>query len=133
MGVETSLWPTQAKEAFALDKLIRTRQLRPSEAGQKLVQALLDFYKKNIPDPVLTAQLDQLLAFFLGKEAAKAVGLKSSTFLPGDLVGALIKLSGAKTFGNQKSYTALKKNLEIQQQLQFGRVLRLQLPELKRP
>lgn len=133
MGVETSLWPTQAKEAFALDKLIRTRQLRPSEAGQKLVQALLNFYKKNIPDPVLTAQLDYLLAFFLGKEAAQALDLKSSPFLSGDLVGLLIKLSGNKTFGNQKSHAALKKNLESQQQLQFGKVLRLQLPELKRP
>lgn len=133
MGVDTSFWPTRAKEAFALDKLIRTRQLRPSEAGQKLVQALLNFYKKNIPDPVLTTQLDQLLAFFLGNEAAKALDLKSSTFLSGDLVGLILKLSGNKTFGSQKSHAALKKNLESQQQLQFGRVLRLQLPELKRP
>jgi hypothetical protein len=133
MGVETSLWPTRAKEAFALDKLIRTRQLRPSEAGQKLVQALLNFYKKNIPDPVLTAQLDHLLAFFLGKEAAKALDLKESPFLSGDLVGLMLKLSGNKTFGSQKSHAALKKNLESQQQLQFGRVLRLQLPDLKRP
>ena len=133
MGVDTSFWPTRAKEAFALDKLIRTRQLRPSEAGQKLVQALLNFYKKNIPDPVLTTQLDQLLAFFLGNEAAKALDLKSSTFLSGDLVGLILKLSGNKTFGSQKSHAALKKNLESRQQLQFGRVLRLQLPEIKRP
>ena len=133
MGVETSLWPTQAKEAFALDKLIRTRQLRPSEAGQSLVQALLTFYKNNIPDPVLTAQLEHLLAFFLGKEAAQALDLASSPYITGDLVGLLIKLSGNKNFGNQKSHAALKKNLESQQQLQFGRVLRLQLPELKRP
>ena len=133
MGVDTTFWPTRAKEAFALDKLIRTRQLRPSEAGQKLLQALLNFYKKNIPDPILTAQLDQLLAFFLGKEAANALDLRPSSFLSGDLVGLILKLSGNKTFGGQKSHAVLKKNLENQQQLQFGRVLRLQLPELKRP
>jgi hypothetical protein len=132
MGVETSLWPSSPKEAFELDRLIRKRQLKPSEAGKKLTRALLEFYQKNIPDTLLTAQLESILAFFLGKEASKAVGLSSQIQVPGDILGLVLKGTGFKTFGSQKNHAALKKNLEAQQTLQFGRVLKLQLPEYNR-
>ena len=132
MGVETSLWPTNAKEAFELDRLIRKRQLKASEAGKKLTRALLEFYQKNIPDALITAQLESILAFFLGKEASKAVGISSNLQVPGDILGLVLKGTGFKTFGSQKNHAALKKNLEAQQFAQFGRVLQLQLPEHKR-
>jgi len=132
MGVDTSLWPSSPKEAFELDRLIRKRQLKASEAGKKLTRALLEFYQKNIPDALLTAQLESILAFFLGKEASKAVGLSSHVQVPGDILGLVLKGTGFKTFGSQKNHAALKKNLEAQQTLQFGRVLQLQLPEYKR-
>ena len=132
MGVETSLWPSTPKEAFELDRLIRKRQLKASEAGKKLTRALLEFYQKNIPDPLLTAQLESILSFFLGKEASRAVGLSSQVKVPGDIVGLVIKGTGFKTFGTQKNHAALKRNLESQQIQQFGRVLQLQLPEHKR-
>ena len=132
MGVETSLWPSSPKEAFELDRLIRKRQMKVSEAGMKLTRALLEFYQNNIPDPVLTTQLETILAFFLGKEASKAVGISSKLQVPGDILGLMLKATGFKTFGAQKNHAALKKNLESQQLLQFGRVLQLQLPEHKR-
>lgn len=132
MGVETSLWPTNAKEAFELDRLIRKRQMKASEAGKKLTRALVEFYQNNIPDALLTAQLESILAFFLGKEASKAVGLFSHVQVPGDIVGLVLKGTGFKTFGSQKNHAALKKNLEVQQTLQFGRVLQPQLPEHNR-
>jgi hypothetical protein len=132
MGVETSLWPHSPKEAFELDRLIRKRQMKASEAGKKLTRALLEFYQKSIPDSVLTTQLESILAFFLGKEASKAVGIFSQLQVPGDIVGLVLKGSGFKTFGTQKNHVALKRNLEAQQLLQFGRVLQLQLPEHNR-
>ena len=132
MGVETSLWPSTPKEAFELDRLIRKRQMKASEAGKKLTRALLEFYQNNISDPLLTTQLESTLAFFLGKEASKAVGVSSKLQLPGDILGLVLKGTGFKTFGTQKNNAALKKNLEAQQILQFGKVLQLQLPEHNR-
>ena len=73
-----------------------------------------------------------MLAFFLGKEASKAVGISSKLQVPGDILGLVLKGTGFKTFGTQKNHAALKNNLESQQILQFGRVLELQLPEHKR-
>lgn len=131
LGVETSLWPSTPKEAFELDRLIRKRQMKASEAGKKLTRALLEFYQQNIPDPVLKPQLESILAFFLGKEASKAVGLSSQVQVPGDILGLVLKGTGFKTFGSQKNYLALKKNLDSQQLLQFGKILQLNIPVLK--
>ena len=129
MGIESSLWPSTAKEAFELDRLIRKRHLKPSDAGKKLTKALLEFYQKNIPDSFLTSQLEPLLSYFLGKEASKAVGISGKIQLTGDLLGLFLKLSGLKTFGAVKNHESLRKNLEKQQMLQFGRILQLKLPE----
>jgi hypothetical protein len=132
MGVETELWPNSPKEAFELDRLIRKRQLKASDAGKKLTRALLEFYQKNIPDSFLTNQLEPLLAYFLGKEASKAVGVSGQTQVPGDILGLFLKFSGFKTFGAVKNHESLRKNLERQQIQKFGRVLQLNLPELNR-
>jgi hypothetical protein len=132
MGVETDFWPKNAKEAFELDRLIRKRQLKASEAGKKLTSALLEFYQKSIPDPLLTMQLESILTFFLGKDASNAVGLSSQVQVPGDLLGFMLKATGFKTFGTQKNHAALKKNLEAQQILQFGRILKLAIPVLEK-
>ena len=132
MGIEPSLWPSTAKEAFELDRLIRKRHLKPSEAGKKLTKALLEFYQKNIPDSFLTSQLEALLSYFLGKEASKAVGISGNIQIPGDFLGLFLRLSGLKTFGAVKSHESLRKNLERQQIQQFGCVLQLKLPEFNR-
>ncbi len=49
MGVDERLLPDTAKEAFVLDKAITTRQHTPSEAGQSLTQALLDYIQQSAP------------------------------------------------------------------------------------
>lgn len=97
----------------------------------KLTRALLEFYQQNIPDPVLKPQLESILAFFLGKEASKAVGISSKLQVPGDILGLMLKATGFKTFGAQKNYLALKKNLDSQQILLFGKILQLNIPVLK--
>jgi len=132
MGVETNLWPTTIKEAFELDRLIRRRHMKPSEAGKKLTRALMEFYQKNIPDSLLTSQLESMLAFFLGKEASKAVGISGQTPVSGDILGLFLKFSSFKTFGAVNKHESLRKNLERQQIQQFGKVLQIKLPELKR-
>ena len=132
MGVETNLWPTTVKEAFELDRLIRRRHMKPSEAGKKLTRALMEFYQKNVPDSLLTSQLESMLAFFLGKEASKAVGISSQTPVSGDILGLFLKFSSFKTFGAVNKHESLRKNLERQQIQQFGKVLQIKLPELKR-
>jgi hypothetical protein len=132
MGIEPSLWPSTAKEAFELDRFIRKRYLKASDAGKKLTKALLEFYQKNIPDSFLTSQLEPLLSYFLGKEASKAVGISGQTQVPGDILGLFLKFSGFRTFGAIKTHASLKKNLELQQMQQFGRILQLKLPEANR-
>ena len=132
IGIDTQYWPTSTKEAFELDKLIRKRHLKSSEAGQRLVAGLLHFYQKTIPDPVLNSQAEGILSFFLGKEASEALALKPVLKVPGEILGLVFNFSGRKNFGGKKGYTALKKNLTGQQMVQFGRVLEIRLPELKR-
>jgi len=132
MGIDTQFWPTSTKEAFELDKLIRKRHLKSSEAGQRLVAGLLHFYQKTIPDPVLNSQAEGILSFFLGKEGSEALALKPGLKVPGEILGLVFNFSGRKNFGGKKGYNALKKNLTAQQMVQFGRVLEIRLPELKR-
>ncbi|MFN3996363.1 oxygenase MpaB family protein [Algoriphagus sp.] len=132
MGIEVSFWPETSKEAFELDKHIRRRHMRASEAGQKLTNALLNFYRKTIPDPILSDQVEGIVSFFLGKEASKALNLRSNKAIQGDLLGLIFKLSGRRNFGAKKSYSSLKRSLEQQQLQQFGKVMSIQLPELSR-
>jgi hypothetical protein len=54
---------------------------------------------------------------------------KKEKISKGDLLGLFLKLSGLKTFGAIKNHESLRKNLEKQQMLQFGRILQLKLPE----
>lgn len=132
MGIDVSYWPETSKEAFELDKHIRRRHLRASEAGQKLTSALLNFYRKTIPDPILSDQVEGIVSFFLGKEASKALNLRSKKAIKGDLLGLVFKLNGRRNLGTKKSYSSLKRSLEQQQMQQFGKLMSIQLPELSR-
>lgn len=132
MGIEVSFWPETAKEAFELDKHIRRRHMRASEAGQKLTRALLNFYQKSIPDPILSDQVEGIVSFFLGKEASKALSLQLNKRIQGDLLGLVFKLNGMKNYGGKKSYSGLKRTFDQQQMQQFGKLMSIQLPELSR-
>ena len=132
MGIDVSFWPETSKEAFELDKHIRRRHMRASEAGQKLTNALLNFYRKTIPDPILSDQVEGIVSFFLGKEASKALNLRSNKAIQGDLLGLVFKLSGRRNFGSKKSFANLKRNLDQQQMQQFGKLMTIKLPELTR-
>lgn len=132
MGINTEFWPDNSKEAFELEKLIRKRHLKGSDAGRKLIGALKNYYQSTIPDPILSSQTERILAFFLGKEASKALDLKSSITLQGDLLGLIFKLSGWKNSGSVKGYSGFARQLKTSQVEQFGKELRISLPDLNR-
>ncbi len=130
MGIDISYWPETSKEAFELDKLIRNRHLKQTDAGRILIERLMGFYKKSIPDPLLQTQVQDIISFFLGKNASKALGLASGRRISGDLLGLVFTFSGWKNFGGKKGYPSLRLNLEKQQMDQFGKILGINLPVL---
>ena len=132
MGIDTNYWPDNSKEAFELEKLIRKRHLRQSDAGNKLINALIDYYKATIPDQLISAQVIPILNFFLGKEASKALGIYTPQAVNGELLGLVFKVSGWKNYGSNKSYSQIAKQFETNQKASFGSKLSINLPELKR-
>ncbi|MDI1323500.1 MAG: oxygenase MpaB family protein [Algoriphagus sp.] len=132
MGINTDFWPDNSKEAFELEKLVRKRHLKESEAGRKLIGALKNYYQSTIPDPILSSQTESILAFFLGKEASKALDLKSSISIQGDLLGQLFKLSGWRNSGSAKGYSGFARQMKTSQLEKFGKELRISLPEINR-
>lgn len=130
MGIDISFWPDTSKEAFELDKLIRKRHLKSSQAGKKLANSLIGFYQKSIPDPLLNSQVVDILAFFLGKEASEALGLNASPKIPGEVLGLIFAFSGWKNYGGKKGYSRIRYQLGKQQKEQFGRILKISLPEI---
>jgi len=133
MGIDVSFWPKTSKEAYELEKLIRQRHLKASNAGKKLITALKSYYKNNIPDPIIAKQIDSLLFFFLGKQAGQALGLKPSPIIQGDVLGLFFTFSGLRDFGSKKNYSAIASQFKKNQLEQFGRLLEIKLPEIKRP
>jgi hypothetical protein len=97
-----------------------------------LIGALKNFYQSTIPDPILSSQTESILAFFLGKEASKALDLKSGISIQGDLLGQLFKLSGWRNSGAVKGYSGFARQMKTSQLEQFGKELRISLPELNR-
>lgn len=132
MGIDTNYWPDNSKEAFELEKLIRKRHLRESDAGNKLITALINYYKSTIPDQLIASQVIPILNFFLGKEASKALGIYTPQPVNGELLGLVFKFSGWKNYGSNKSYAQIVKQFEFNQKANFGKKLRIQLPELNR-
>ncbi|GMQ28599.1 oxygenase MpaB family protein [Algoriphagus confluentis] len=132
MGIDVTFWPDTPKEAIELDRHIRKRHLKSSAAGKKLIRSLLDFYKESIPEPLIQAQVQGLLRFFLGKEAGDALDLERRVSYSGDLLGLMFTFLGWKNYGGKKGYVHLRRTLEKQQKERFGHVCEIRLPEIKR-
>lgn len=132
MGIEQNYWPNNAKEAFQLEKLIRTRHLKSTDAGHQLIQALIKYYKATIPDALISTQVEPILNFFLGKEASKALGIQSSIPISGELLGLVFKFSGWQNYGANKGYAQIARQFESNQLALYGERLEIKLPELKR-
>ncbi|MEP0710957.1 oxygenase MpaB family protein [Algoriphagus sp.] len=132
MGIQEEYWPETAKEAFQLEKLIRKRQLKSSAAGLQLIQALIGHYQSTIPDSIISAQVEPILNFFLGKEASAALNITSTLPLRGELLGLIFRFSGWKTYGANKGYAQLAKQVDLNQLAVYGEKLEIKLPEINR-
>ncbi len=132
LGVSTEYWPQTAKEAFELDRLIRSRHLRKSQAGIRLISALKDYYQRMIPEPLLSNQIDDIFYFFMGKDVAVALDIPLTRAIPREILNLIFKFSGWKTYGNSKSHQSIQKMMENQQLEQFGTRMKINLPSLDR-
>ncbi|SHN26244.1 hypothetical protein SAMN04488057_114123 [Cyclobacterium lianum] len=93
LGVELQFWPETNKEAFELERKIRKRHLRPSEAGTTLLQSLMGFYRQNLVHPEVLPFLEDLLQYYMGKEVSVALKLNASGKVPDWLLRNVMKLN----------------------------------------
>jgi hypothetical protein len=129
LGINISFWPDTAKESFELEKLIRKRHLKASEAGKILINTLLTYYKSNIPDPNLSGSSETLVSYFIGEEASQALGISQKVNLPKELIALVLDLSFVKQNGAGTHYNKVRNAFLLQTQQQFGRQVMLKLPE----
>lgn len=132
MGLDVDYWPTNSKEAFELERLIRKRHLNYSKAGETLTRALIDFYEESIPDPLLSRQAESIVSFFLGEEASAAVNIQQKFSIQGDLLGLLFRFTGFQTYRGKKDFRAIERQFALNQEERFGKVLHVALPVLTR-
>jgi hypothetical protein len=132
LGLDTTYWPETAKEAYELEKLIRKRNLKASEAGEVLTCSLLGFFEKNIPNQNLTAFSETMVAYFLGNEAARAVGISQKVKLPKGLYGLILDLSFVQQGGLKSNYQKTRQQFLAQSKSRFGEELALNIPVIPR-
>ncbi|MFD2200665.1 oxygenase MpaB family protein [Shivajiella indica] len=132
LGIDTSFWPDTAKEAFELEKCIRKRHLKESEAGKVLIHALLNYYKASIPDSGLAGFSESLVSYFVGEDASNALGISQKVKLPKEIINLVLALSFFRQSGHGTNYYKTRKAFLKQSKLQFGQAVSLRIPETKR-
>lgn len=73
MGIEESLIPQTAKEAYWIEQKSTMRSFRPSEEGRSLTQALLKSMEELSPDFLPKGFSNTYMRFFLGEEIADII------------------------------------------------------------
>jgi hypothetical protein len=132
LGIDVNYWPENAKEAFELEKSIRIRHIRSSEAGQKLIRSLLNFYQDDIPDKNLSQLVESLVSFFLGREVSDTLGVKQKVNLPKDAVSLLLRFNFWKEGSSKMSYKKIRSQFIQRQKDKFEEVIQLSVPIVKR-
>lgn len=130
LGMQVELWPETGKEAYELEKLIRKRNLKTSEAGIKLVQSLLTFFSQNVPNAQAAQFTEALVAFLLGPEASQALQLKSAASIPKPVFGLLLE---STAWGSQaQGYNTMRKQFLKRAEKQLGYPVELKIPVITR-
>lgn len=132
LGINISFWPETAKEAFELEKIIRRRHMRSSDAGRILVNSLINYYRKSIPDENLAGIAETMMAYFVGEQASEALGISQKIKLPKELYAFTLDLSFFRQYGTGSSYVKTRRIFMEQTKEQFGKEIKLQLPYQKR-
>jgi hypothetical protein len=70
LGMEEDMLPQNLKAAYWLDRRIRERHFRPSEAGAGLTKALLDCMTETVPSAMAADFLPSYMRFLLGDNVA---------------------------------------------------------------
>ena len=74
LGLDESMRPTDANQAFLLSQKIEERHFRTSSEGLDLTKKLLNFYEELLPEP---KKLSGFMSYMLGKKTAEILGLIS--------------------------------------------------------
>ena len=133
LGLPVDLWPETAKEAIELERLIRKRHLRASDAGKALMASLGAYYKKTAPSPLFASNIQTIVAYFIGKEAAQALGLEAAPQLPKALLGLVMEYQLFKESKGRKGYAFIRSQFRERTMAEFGEEISLNIPVLKRP
>lgn len=76
LGLQPGLLPESMKAANVLERKIRKRQFRKSEAGVVLTDSLLNYFEKATQGTELEGKSKPFVHFLLGENVAKTLGLE---------------------------------------------------------
>lgn len=127
LGVDRGYWPENPKDAFWLEKIIRTRHARQSEAGLKLIGALKAFFSKEGQMLNAPKQIESLMSFFLGPELSDVLALNQANDLPQPIVQLLLK-GGILSAPAIKSYADLEAYFKKEMKNKYGVSMKLSIP-----
>lgn len=128
LGIETANWPDTAREAYFLERKIRDRHLKSSDAGKRLTKALLDYYREFFQNPIVTRLVEDLVAFLLGQNAGDALGLKRPISFATPIYQILLQTNLFGTSSQPASYAKLRRLFETNSEKQFGTQVRIHIP-----
>jgi len=80
LGLKPELLPESNKEAFHLEKQIRGRHFRSSDAGLKLTKSLYKYYEKAVADTPLDGLTKSFMIYLLGDKVASQLGLEIGNY-----------------------------------------------------
>ncbi|EON76484.1 hypothetical protein ADIS_2934 [Lunatimonas lonarensis] len=130
-GVDTRYWPDNAKQAYWLEKRIRERHVRPSEAGRLLTRKLLAFYQHSLPNRLPRQVIDGIVAYFLGPQLSDAVGISSRVPIPDLVYGFIFNSNFFGPSGDLDTYAGMRRFFDAQTTKKYGQPLGLTIPELR--
>ena len=127
LGLDIEYCPDTAKEAVELERLIRKRHLRSSEAGRTLMKALIDYYQNSLPGRNADG-IKGFIAWLLGPEASAALGLEVPPPIPAPMYGWMLGFGIWRLDNVGDSYREIKRGLGQRFKQEFGRELDLKIP-----
>ncbi len=114
LGLEEALRPDSNKEAFILEKKIRSSEFRNSIEGEQLTKALLDYIdRQKTPLPLKGSAL---AAYLLGDELADILAIETDNNF--DLKGPLKLFSKLQSLFSQSDFNQFLANFRQQQKIE---------------
>jgi hypothetical protein len=131
LGIDITYWPDSPREAYFIEKRIRTRHLKGSDAGVRLTKALIGYYREFLQNPVVSQVVEDLVAFLMGKVAGDAVGLKQPPTLATPAYQLLLQSNLFGSAGGSTSYQSFRRLFDHNTLKQFGSPIRISIPVLE--